>query len=101
MTQPMATVQHARALYRAHGDKAEAHAAQNASHPEKRHEASWPSLESSLNTTLARSQRTAARKPESRAIGELSASVLNTESSSPPPAPGNTRSRLLAAARMN
>ena len=31
MTQPMATVQHARALYRAHGDKAEAHAAQNAS----------------------------------------------------------------------
>ncbi|KIC49749.1 hypothetical protein [Tateyamaria sp. ANG-S1] len=30
MTQPMATVQHARALYRAHGDKAEAHAAQNA-----------------------------------------------------------------------
>ncbi|MEL6466366.1 MAG: hypothetical protein AAFQ58_15485 [Pseudomonadota bacterium] len=30
MTQPMATVQHARALYRAHGDKAEAHAAQHA-----------------------------------------------------------------------
>ncbi|MEX0309187.1 MAG: hypothetical protein AB3N17_02975 [Tateyamaria sp.] len=30
MTQPMATVQHAHALYRAHGDKAEAHAAQNA-----------------------------------------------------------------------
>ena len=30
MTQPMATVQHARALYRAHGDKAEAQAAQNA-----------------------------------------------------------------------
>jgi len=30
MTQPMATVQHAHALYRAHGDKAEAHAAQQA-----------------------------------------------------------------------
>ncbi|WP_299047915.1 hypothetical protein [uncultured Tateyamaria sp.] len=30
MTQPMATVQHARALYRAQGDKAEAYAAQQA-----------------------------------------------------------------------